>query len=235
MPSEYLDDHEFGAIAIRRYRTSRSIRIRVDSGGRMTATMPPRTSLRILERMINDSRDSLRNILRQTPSEPHAARYRDGDIVGQTHRIILLHGGTSSSANLRGKGIYWRVPEGADPTSSIHQDNLRPAVRHALDREAKDYLPRRLQELAGTGNFHYTSVRFGNAKSRWGSCSSRATITLNVALMQLPIDLIDYVLLHELAHTKHMNHSPEFWSVVAQYYPDYKRARRQLKSYSPYI
>ena len=97
------------------------------------------------------------------------------------------------------------------------------------------YLPRRLQYLADLGDFHYTKVRYGNAKGRWGSCSSQGVISLNVALMRLPKELIDYVLIHELSHTKHLNHSEAFWSLVETYYPDYKTARKELKSYSPYL
>jgi len=81
----------------------------------------------------------------------------------------------------------------------------------------------------------YSGVRFANQKGRWGSCSTAGVISLNVALMKLPEALIDYVLVHELAHTKHMNHSADFWDLVEQYYPEYRLARKELRDYSPYL
>lgn len=72
-------------------------------------------------------------------------------------------------------------------------------------------------------------LRLSNARTRWGSCSSHGTVCLNWRLIQLPIVLIDYVVAHELAHLIEMNHSPAFWKVVEQIYPDYRQAQIALK------
>ena len=67
------------------------------------------------------------------------------------------------------------------------------------------------------------------ARTRWGSCSLRSGIRLNWRLIHFPADTVDYVVAHELAHLREMNHSPRFWAVVGEIYPDYQAARDELK------
>ncbi|WP_297468601.1 M48 family metallopeptidase, partial [Thermococcus sp.] len=68
-----------------------------------------------------------------------------------------------------------------------------------------------------------------NQKTKWASCSGRGNLSFNLRLVALPEDLIDYVVIHELAHLRHLNHSREFWALVGRFYPDYERARRKLR------
>ena len=84
----------------------------------------------------------------------------------------------------------------------------------AMRREAKRMLPVMLHELAQRHGFSYSQVKITSAKGRWGSCSSRKNINLSLYLMQLPEHLIRYVLLHELCHTKEMNHGSRFWQML---------------------
>lgn len=73
-------------------------------------------------------------------------------------------------------------------------------------------------------------LRVRKMKTRWGVCNKKSmTITLNLELITKPVNLIDYVIIHELCHFKHMDHSPKFWSYVEKFYPYYKKARKELK------
>lgn len=87
-------------------------------------------------------------------------------------------------------------------------------LRRWLRREARRYLPLRLAELAQQQGFIYSGCSIRLQKSRWGSCSGRGRINLNAKLMFLEPHMVDYVLLHELAHTRHRNHAAEFWSLL---------------------
>lgn len=78
----------------------------------------------------------------------------------------------------------------------------------------------------------FKRLRISHARSRWGSCSSSGTISLNWQLIRLPQDISEYVIIHELAHTIHMNHSRDFWNLVAHYCDDYKRKRAFLRHIS---
>ncbi len=82
--------------------------------------------------------------------------------------------------------------------------------------DGQNRLFQRLQELAGRHGFRYRRVAFRNQKTRWGSCSSQNNINLNIHLLMLPGHLQDYILLHELVHTEHKNHSPAFWARLDQ-------------------
>lgn|SRR5690554_5898570 len=97
------------------------------------------------------------------------------------------------------------------------QEAIRFGIVEALRREAKRYLPDRLNYFAHLHNFNYQQLFIKNLKSRWGSCSSTNNINLNLHLMRLPDHLIDYVLLHELCHTVEKNHASSFWNLLDKF------------------
>lgn len=88
-----------------------------------------------------------------------------------------------------------------------------------LRTEAKRFLPGRVRELALEHGFSYRSVSFRHQKSRWGSCSHRNTLSLNIELMRLPSELCDYIILHELTHTVHKHHQDAFWNHLERVLP----------------
>jgi predicted metal-dependent hydrolase len=110
--------------------------------------------------------------------------------------------------------------------------DLRPAIERHLRQLAARELPPRVLELAALHHLPARRVTVRNQRSRWGSCSRRGTISLNWRLVQAPGFVRDYLVLHELAHLKEMNHSRRFWSEVARLCPDFKEAERWLKQHS---
>jgi len=92
------------------------------------------------------------------------------------------------------------------------------------------YLTQRISEYSQIMKLSYTGLKFRKMKSRWGSCNSRREITLNTQLIKVKKELIDYVVVHELAHLVHMNHSKDFHCLVEQYLPNSKLLRQQLKN-----
>ncbi len=113
-----------------------------------------------------------------------------------------------------------------------HTEPLDPR----LDRfRAGRLLVARLEELAAAYGFAYNRVFIKNQKTLWGSCSSRNNINLNVSLARLPDELRDYVLAHELVHTRHKNHGPVFWKELDTIVGDSKALRRKLRRYRPAV
>lgn len=100
---------------------------------------------------------------------------------------------------------------------------------------ARRIIVERLEELAHQNGFAYNKVFVRNQKTRWGSCSNHNNINLNVNLIRLPAQLMDYIILHELTHTRIKNHSPQFWEELAKYIPHPKEVDKQLKPYGPML
>lgn len=102
-------------------------------------------------------------------------------------------------------------------------------IRHFYKREAVQLLSERIKFWAEQMNLHPAQVKFREQRTRWGSCSSRKIINLNWRLIVFNQEIIDYVIVHELAHLQHMNHSDRFWSLVEKYIADYKGIMKSLK------
>lgn len=226
-----IQDEEFGDIKVHRSVRSRSIRISVTPNGSLRASLPPYAPLFALKRLVKSSRPQLRKMLeRETPSY----KLTDGMEIGKSHRLVVMS--TPRTVIKRSKQqIIVGLAPGQTLSDPVIERQVRDEIIRTLRIEAKSYLPNRLKYLANQLDCDYERARFSHAGSRWGSCSSSGTISLNIALMKLPFELIDYVIIHELCHTKQMNHSPQFWALVNAADPDYKIHRKLLKSHSPTI
>jgi len=115
------------------------------------------------------------------------------------------------------------------------QDLIKNALVEVLRSEAKEYLPSRVAYLAFKNKLKYKNLFVKNMKSQWGSCSYENNINLSLHLMRLPVEIIDYVILHELAHTIEKNHSQKFWALVEKFMPNAKQLDIELKNYHPEI
>lgn len=98
-----------------------------------------------------------------------------------------------------------------------------------LKKEALILVQNRLAHFNTYYNFSYNKISIRNQKTRWGSCSTRGNLSFNVKILLLPIDMQDYLVVHELCHLKEFNHSERFWSLVAQQIPDYKEIRSAMR------
>lgn len=119
------------------------------------------------------------------------------------------------------------------PTKDPSEQRARDYKKKMLMKKAKEYLPYRLEYFAKLYGYSYQKCRLTHANTRWGSCSSNRTISLNIGLMNVPEPLRDYVIIHELAHLNHMNHSKSFWAEVCEHDKNYKSHEKKLKMFSP--
>ena len=98
-----------------------------------------------------------------------------------------------------------------------------------LLRQAKAYIPGRVEYYALLMGVKPTAVRFSRARTRFGSCSAKNSITFSIRLMDYPLTAVDYVIVHELAHIRYKNHGSEFYRFIASVMPDYKQRERPLR------
>ncbi len=116
--------------------------------------------------------------------------------------------------------------------SAVETAALQMKHAHPLDRKAaREILVRRLSELSKIHGLYCNRVYVRNQKTRWGSCSARKNISLNINLVRLPENLMDYAILHELVHTKIMDHSPRFWTELEKHLPGAVALDEQLNAY----
>ena len=115
------------------------------------------------------------------------------------------------------------------------QENIKKVLLNWYRHEASRILKERIEILGGKTGLYPLSVVIKDQKSRFGSCSSKKNINLNWKLVMAPMEVIDYVVLHELCHLKEMNHSKEFWNLVESFMEDYKERRKWLKEHGGYI
>lgn len=229
----YVYDEEFGRIRAKRNARAIYVRLKINQAGELEATLPPRAPLRAVNHLLNEARDEIRELVKKHSSK--TIQYEDGQSIGHSHRlsIVVSEQADKPSRSIKQQMLQVTLPRNSELTSVATRDYIRTSVKKTLEKEARAYLPRRLQYLADTYGLTFEAIRYGNQKGRWGSCSTHGTISLNVALMNLPHELIDYVLVHELCHTRQMNHSPEFWNLVESIMPNYREHRAKLKTCSP--
>lgn len=111
----------------------------------------------------------------------------------------------------------------------LDQDNFRLLITTWLLKLAKKLLPSMLASLSSKIGINYSKVSICRQKTIWGSCSSLGVIRLNYKLLLLPIQLVEYVMIHELCHIIHLNHSASFWRLVKQYHPHYLANKKLLR------
>lgn len=166
---------------------------------------------------------------------PEQSLLFDGQVIGRSYVIKFSSDNSIDKIKAKvGKDIITvKFPEGFSVASSEVQAKARQAGIKALRLQAEEALPRCLQQLASFHGFDYRSVTIKKLRSRWGSCDSKGNIVLNLFLMQLPQELIEYVVLHELTHTEHLHHGEDFWRTMNRLLPDVKDRRRLLRQQQP--
>lgn len=123
----------------------------------------------------------------------------------------------------------WMLSRQAPATDPAY--SLPPVVTREAQEKARQMIRRRVEYYAERMGVTYGRISMRNQKTRWGSCSSQGNLNFNYRLIFVPERLMDYVIVHELAHRRQMNHSGEFWKEVERYMPDYRARREELKRY----
>jgi len=181
---------EFGSIMYVNSKRARNLSIRINQQGEVRVTIPRYVSQKKAEAFLMTRKEwIIKKLSEISKMADSGQKLQEGDVM-----------------NVRGKSIPIVL--------KTYQENVEDAIWRILKEEAKSYLPDRVKELAARHNFNVTGVKIRKMKSRWGSCTIKNSINLNSWLMMLPDHLVDYVILHELVHIRHRDHSKKFWGAL---------------------
>lgn len=223
-----------GTVLLQRRKGTKHLRLSIRSDGRLRVSIPSWVPYKAAEAFVLTQKDW---IAKHQPDVSTLQQLPDGALIGKYHRLVYMDSPRATRVTTRISGTELRV---IHPIGLLYRDAVvqRAAVRvaeKALKSEAEQLLPMRLQELATKHGFSCKDVSIKRLHTRWGSCSSNQEIVLNSMLMQLPWNCIDYVIMHELLHTRLMRHGAEFWAELARFVPELATRRRDMKTYSPSV
>ena len=228
MPFKEFVLDEDTTITVYKRKKSRSLRLSVNAEGRIRVSIPHWTPYSAGVQFAQSKKSWIAS-QRRTPE-----LLVDGQPVGKAHRLHLRAEAIERvSTRVYANDIIVRYPLNLTTDSAAVQAAAGKASVRALKQQAETLLPQRLAALAEKHGLDYGEVKIKQLKSRWGSCDQNRNITLNLYLMQMPWDHIDYVLLHELVHTRIMQHGPVFWSAMTELMPNLTQLRKTMRTQQP--
>jgi predicted metal-dependent hydrolase len=202
----------------------KSIAFIIERDGSLVVRAPLQASDETIRRLVESKADWIRvtqEKARKLGPAPVRKKFVDGEIffyLGQAYRLDIVKG---RKTELHLDGSFKM-----SPTTRLKS---RLAFENWYKKHAKALIPGRVSQLAAQYGFDFQQIRITSARTRWGSCSSRGTLSFTWRLVMAPEDMIDYVIVHELVHLRIPNHSREFWRQVGLIMPDYKEKRLWLK------
>lgn len=202
---------------LKRSGKRRSIGLRIDDRG-LTVSMPLRASEKWLHSVLQDKASWVVEKLDGWQArKPKENLWRDGETIDFLGELLVLRVAQSlfvSPVELRGREL-WIFAADAGNSSCVEQE-----VSRWYRTQAEQFFSRRVAHYAPLLDVVPQAVKLSQAKAQWGSCTVQGSVRLNVQLIELPPRLIDYVVVHELAHLRELNHSAAFWRVVESVCPD---------------
>lgn len=230
MKAGYITDEEFGRVQVSVNARAKRVTLTAKDDG-LYVTVAPGVTEAAIRQVLDRNRESLRGMMARAKSKVRFLDFNYEIHTDMLHlRILPSAEGAAHVKRSRGVCNIYLQPE--TPFDNI-QEWLSRIVIQELRVQAQMILPARLQELAAAHHFRYNGVTIRRSRTNWGSCSHEDHINLSLYLMTVPARLADYVLLHELCHTRHKDHSPAFWALMDQVTNGKAKAlRKQLTVYS---
>jgi predicted metal-dependent hydrolase len=215
------------AYVLKRSPRRRTLGLRIDGKG-LTVNAPARAPQHWVESVLRDKAGWVFTKLReQQQQQAPQVRWQDGELLpfmGGHIRLDVAVGPVRAPALLSGEWLQVRL---ADP---LDEKALQVKVMKWYRAQAQACFVERVEIYAARLGVPLPPLRLSNARTCWGRCNARGEISLNWRLVKAPLQTIDYVVAHELAHIKHLNHSPAFWALVGQLFPGHLQVRAALKT-----
>jgi len=216
---------------IKRSARARQVRLEVRRDTSLTVVLPKSYNLGYLSDLLQDKRQWILSKLAQcsqAPLLPAEKAPQSGDTIPYLGRDVEVVRRRSleeaESAKLEGERLIVNLRGSRD-------GSLGPVLEQWYRMQAARLIKGRAEELSARLGLPYSRLIIRGQRTRWGSCSQRGTLSFNWKLMMAPPPVIDYVILHELAHLKEMNHTSRFWGLVAEHCPQWRQHKRWLKDH----
>ena len=230
MPYKEFEVNGIGTVKLYKRKGTRSLRLTVAADGHVRVTMPMWAPYQAGLAFATSRRAWI-----VAQAQHKTAELQHGARIGKTHHLVFQQDLTASAVRTsvrRAEVIVTYSPHQTANDRTV-QEAAQAACWRALRSQSLQLLGQRLEQLAAEHNFTYKSLSIKRMKSRWGSCDQHGNIVLNLFLVQLPWEYIDYVILHELTHTVALNHGPDFWEILGSHLPNARQLRRSMKVYRP--
>ena len=216
---------------VRRSPRAKRIGLRVAPARGLEVVLPARGRLPDLPALLNDKAAWIVSALDrlQTHLPPSQATLGDGTMLpyrGQHYRLVI-----SARRADKPNVILDATARTLTAVPSDRGEPLAPLLEWWYRGEARRIIAQRVREYAATLGVAYSRLTIRDGRSRWGSCSSLGGLNFSWRLILAPPEVLDYVVIHELAHLRELNHSPRFWAIVAAHCPDYRTQQRWLKEH----
>lgn len=223
---EYVDAGSFIAEVIRTNR-SKSASVKVEDGA-VSIVVPKALESERIQKILNDKRQWIRSkIIAHSDAIPASKKeFVSGEsfpYLGRHYRLKVNSGQFEPVKLIKGRLVV-TVPNGMQQPQMIRNALIRWYKHHALHK-----LEEKVQRYAQLIGVQPTSIGVKSFKARWGSCSAKGRIDFNWKIILAPNRMVDYVVVHELCHLKHHDHSPKFWKEVERVVPDYLACKEWLK------
>ena len=228
-----------GLVTFFKSSRAKNINIRLQPMGGVKVSVPKNISFKIAQKLVVSKMDWIKNAKKKVKViEEGYTFFTENTEFVILNNVIKIRPHLSDRMKIRylTNEIVINYPAKIEIDSDVVQTEIRKNIEKILRKEAKIHLTQRVDFFANRFQLQYSKIFFKAAKTRWGSCSATNNINLNIHLMRLPTNLIDYVIIHELAHIKEKNHSKKFWSLVDKYTNGKGKIwDRQLNNFTPKI
>ena len=206
-------------------RSSRkSIALEIQSNGNLIIRAPLHTSKSFIEKLIIEKQQWIiqkQKITHDRQSEIAPRQYIPGEdfyYLGKKYKLDIVDKPSVSINFNNGFKV-----------SEEHKGNIKNLINLWYKKQAKKIIPQCATQIADSHNLSFSNIKITSAEGRWGSCTGRRGLNFPWRIIMLPPDIIEYIIIHELAHLKEMNHSKNFWLEVEQMLPSYYKSKKWLK------
>ena len=223
---------DIGKITVYKKRSNKSLKISVTQDNEIKISLPIWTPYAVGLEFARRNKIWIQKNLTVTERA-----FEHNQTVGKSLQlqIVSIDPGMAFRTRIKDQKIYIYLPSNFSMDTTEIKPKVRAVIKRALKLESAVIIKTRLDLISDQTQLKYRSLSIKDLKRRWGSCDSSGNITVNLFLIQLPWELIDYVLLHELVHTVHMAHDRSFWDLMNKLSPDVKKLRSEIKKYKPII